>query len=145
MVPLGTNTAAGLPSRGAISSSRRRTVGSSPQTSSPTSACAMAARIPSSGTVSVSLRRSTMPGADIALTLHDLRILNHRRRRSRRRWVVRGTGHARAIASHPFGPVERVVGEAEQLGSVVRVLGERGHPYADGQTQRDATGKVDVG
>ena len=38
MVPLGTNTAASLRSRDATSSSSRCTVGSSPHTSSPTSA-----------------------------------------------------------------------------------------------------------
>src|SRR5207237_6516414 len=44
----------------AASASSRCTVGSSPQTSSPTSARAMASRISGVGSVSVSERRSTM-------------------------------------------------------------------------------------
>src|SRR5262245_24079032 len=59
MVPEATNTAASLPSRAAAIASRRWTVGSSPQTSSPTSARAMASRISGVGSVSVSERRST--------------------------------------------------------------------------------------
>src|SRR6267143_6433144 len=59
-VPAVTKSPAGLPSRCAASASRRRTVGSSPQTSSPTSARAMASRISGVGSVSVSDRRSTM-------------------------------------------------------------------------------------
>src|SRR3989440_11739505 len=60
MVPEATKTAASLPSRAAAIASRRWTVGSSPQTSSPTSARAMASRISGVGSVSVSERRSTM-------------------------------------------------------------------------------------
>src|SRR5213594_2123508 len=58
MVPDGTNRAASLPSSAATRSCRRMTVGSSPKTSSPTSAAAMAARMPGVGLVTVSLRRS---------------------------------------------------------------------------------------
>src|SRR5262245_40773167 len=58
MVPDGTKRAASLPSRAATRSCRRRTVGSSPKTSSPTSAAAMAARMPGVGLVTVSLRKS---------------------------------------------------------------------------------------
>src|SRR6516165_582789 len=58
IVPDGTNTAASLPSRSATTSSSRLTVGSSPKTSSPTSAAFMAARMPAVGRVTVSLRRS---------------------------------------------------------------------------------------
>ena len=59
MVPEGTNSPAALPTRSAKVSSSRRTVGSSPQPSSPTSAAAMAARMASVGRVIVSERRST--------------------------------------------------------------------------------------
>src|SRR5262245_36358068 len=58
MVPEGTNRAASLPSSAATRSSRRLSVGSSLKTSSPTSAEAIAARIPAVGRVTVSLRRS---------------------------------------------------------------------------------------
>src|SRR5436309_3806523 len=59
MVPLGTNSAASLPTIDAARCCRRWTVGSSSQTSSPTSAAAMAFRIDSVGSVKVSLRSST--------------------------------------------------------------------------------------
>ena len=59
-VPLATNSAASLPSSAAIFSCSALTVGSSPKTSSPTSAAAIAARIAGVGRVTVSLRRSTM-------------------------------------------------------------------------------------
>src|ERR1043166_9316140 len=60
IVPEATKTAASLPSRAAAIASSRCTVGSSPHTSSPTSARAMASRISGVGSVSVSERRSTM-------------------------------------------------------------------------------------
>src|SRR5688572_28488162 len=60
MVPEATKSAASLPSLAAAAASSRWTVGSSPQTSSPTSARAMASRISGVGSVSVSERRSTM-------------------------------------------------------------------------------------
>src|SRR5262249_12004269 len=60
MVPEGTNRPAGWPSIAAASSSRRRTVGSSPKTSSPTSARAIASRIAGVGLVNVSLRKSAI-------------------------------------------------------------------------------------
>ncbi len=56
--PVGVNNAAWCPNSPATRSSSRRTVGSSPKTSSPTSACAIAARIASVGAVTVSERRS---------------------------------------------------------------------------------------
>ena len=56
--PVGVKSAASLPKRPATFSSRARTVGSSPYTSSPTSAEAIAARMASVGLVTVSLRRS---------------------------------------------------------------------------------------
>ena len=59
-VPLVTSTAASLPSISAAIASSRLTVGSSPATSSPTSAVAMAWRISGVGRVFVSLRRSTI-------------------------------------------------------------------------------------
>src|ERR687884_157052 len=58
IVPEGAYSAASLPSRSATSSSSRFTVGSSPNTSSPTGASSIARLIPSVGRVTVSLRRS---------------------------------------------------------------------------------------
>src|SRR5215217_4403024 len=58
IVPEGAYSAASLPSRSATYSSSRFTVGSSPNTSSPTGASSIARRIPSVGRVTVSLRRS---------------------------------------------------------------------------------------
>ena len=60
MVPEGTKRAACLPRRWAMFASSALTVGSSPMTSSPTSALAMAWRISGVGFVTVSLRRSIM-------------------------------------------------------------------------------------
>ena len=59
IVPLGTNSAASLPSSPAIRCCSRLTVGSSPYWSSPTGASAMARRISGDGRVTVSERRST--------------------------------------------------------------------------------------
>ena len=59
IVPLATKTAASLPNRSAAIASRRLSVGSSPKTSSPSSASAIARRISGEGWVTVSLRRST--------------------------------------------------------------------------------------
>ena len=59
MVPLGMRQAASLPVIAAARSSSSRTVGSSPYTSSPTRAPAMARRISGVGSVTVSERRST--------------------------------------------------------------------------------------
>ena len=56
--PVGVKSAASCPNIPATRSWRASTVGSSPYTSSPTSAEAMAARIASVGRVMVSLRRS---------------------------------------------------------------------------------------
>src|SRR5687767_12351606 len=69
IVPEGTNRPASLPSRAAAIASRRCTVGSSPHTSSPTSARAMASRISGVGSVSVSERRSTMSCTGLLLAL----------------------------------------------------------------------------
>ena len=60
-VPEDTQSPAGLPSSAATSSCRRLTDGSSPYQSSPTSALAMACRMPAVGRVTVSERRSTVP------------------------------------------------------------------------------------
>ncbi len=59
IVLVGVSSAASVPSSSATVSSKRATVGSSPYTSSPTSARAVAARIRASGTVRVSLRKSS--------------------------------------------------------------------------------------
>src|SRR6266702_3140845 len=56
MHPVGTNSAASFPKISAARRSKRLTVGSSPYTSSPTSASAMARRISAVGRVTVSLR-----------------------------------------------------------------------------------------
>src|SRR6267378_5183874 len=61
MHPVGTNSAASFPKISAARVSSRFTVGSSPYTSSPTSAAAIAARISAEGRVNVSLRNSTAP------------------------------------------------------------------------------------
>src|SRR5579884_1512157 len=58
IVPVGTNSAASFPRRAAAASSSRWTVGSSPITSSPRGAAAIAAYIAGVGNVTVSLRRS---------------------------------------------------------------------------------------
>src|SRR5919197_979749 len=60
IVPDATKRPAALPSRSAAIASSRLTVGSSSQTSSPTSARAIASRISGVGSVRVSERRSTM-------------------------------------------------------------------------------------
>src|SRR5215471_9061864 len=59
IVPVATNTAACLPIRSAARASRRLMLGSSPKTSSPSSASAIARRMSGPGMVSVSDRRST--------------------------------------------------------------------------------------
>ena len=59
IVPLTVNKAASLPIFCAAIVSRRLTVGSSPKTSSPTSASYIASRMASVGWVTVSLRKST--------------------------------------------------------------------------------------
>src|ERR1700761_6825183 len=59
-VPLGKNRPASFPARSATVACKRKTVGSSPQTSSPTSAADMAASIGGVGRVTVSLRKSIM-------------------------------------------------------------------------------------
>ena len=62
IVPLGSQSAASLPSSAATCSCRRLVVGSSPYWSSPTGAAAMAARISGVGRVTVSERRSIVTG-----------------------------------------------------------------------------------
>src|SRR5438045_3347912 len=58
IVPVGVQMAASLPNMAATLSCSRLMVGSSPNTSSPTSASAMALRMPGPGLVTVSLRKS---------------------------------------------------------------------------------------
>ena len=60
--PVGVNSAASWPSSSATRRSSSVTVGSSPKTSSPTSAAAIAARMAGVGRVTVSLRRSITSG-----------------------------------------------------------------------------------
>src|SRR5205814_3032880 len=78
MVPLGTKSEAALPTISAARCCRRWIVGSSSQTSSPTSAAAIAARIDSVGRVNVSLRNSTVRA--IRLLFSQLRIDQRPRR-----------------------------------------------------------------
>ncbi len=61
-VPEGKNRPASLPARSAATACSRFTVGSSPHTSSPTGAAAIAASMAGLGRVTVSLRRSTREG-----------------------------------------------------------------------------------
>ena len=61
IVPLATSSPASAPSSSADRSSSALTVGSSPKTSSPTSASAIARRMAGEGSVTVSDRRSIMP------------------------------------------------------------------------------------
>ena len=68
-MPLVTNNPASLPSRSAAVRSSRLTVGSSPYTSSPTSASAIAWRIAVVGLVRVSLRRSITRGAVLVIVM----------------------------------------------------------------------------
>src|SRR5919109_5457335 len=72
-VPDVTKSPASLPSRSAAAASSRWIVGSSPQTSSPTSARAMASRISGVGSVSVSERRSTISCTRSPLRAQSLR------------------------------------------------------------------------
>src|SRR5215831_1166459 len=69
MVPEGTYSAASFPSNCAVTSWRRLIQGSSPKTSSPTSASAMTRRMPGEGFVTVSLRRSIMLVCSLAIPL----------------------------------------------------------------------------
>src|SRR5580704_9896843 len=68
MHPVGTNRAACFPKISAARFSNRFTVGSSPYTSSPTSASAIARRISTVGRVTVSLRKSTIPSSRVTLS-----------------------------------------------------------------------------
>src|SRR5579875_927877 len=86
MVPDGTNRAASLPSSPAMRSSKRLTVGSSPKTSSPTSAVCMAARIAGVGRVTVSLRRS-MNGSDMRISFTLIVTVNRGERAASAGWV----------------------------------------------------------
>src|ERR1700736_6454532 len=140
IVPLGTNTAASLPSRSAISASRRFTVGSSPHTSSPTSARAMAARMRESGTVKVSLRRSMMVvGTGAGLRFLRAGTVYHSHGSPPSGHSMLGIRrHARAVPAGPFRAVESLVGQAEQFARAVDVLRERRATDADGDPQLDA-------
>jgi hypothetical protein len=71
MVPLETNRPASFPTRSAAIASSRLIVGSSPNTSSPTSAVAIASRMAGVGRVTVSLRKS-MNGIDETSKLSDM-------------------------------------------------------------------------
>src|SRR5437588_3132532 len=90
IVPDGTNSAASFPTRSAKASWRALTVGSSPYTSSPTSASAMARRISGVGWVTVSERRSAYPDGTSS------RLLSPRR-------VAFGKHVARPVGALPVG------------------------------------------
>src|SRR5580704_1743777 len=68
MHPVGTNKAASFPKISAARRSSRLTVGSSPYTSSPTTASAIARRISAVGRVTVSLRKSTIFSSGVRLS-----------------------------------------------------------------------------
>src|SRR5690349_16885654 len=70
MEPDGANSAASCPNSVATRFCRSLTLGSSPNTSSPTGAAAIAARMPSVGLVIVSARRTTGPVAARSPTKH---------------------------------------------------------------------------
>lgn len=72
ITPDGVNNAPEKPKSPASRSSSARTVGSSPNRSSPTSAAAIAARIPAPGRVTVSLRRSTVSKLPMLMTVRQL-------------------------------------------------------------------------
>src|SRR3954465_5948597 len=77
-VPEGKKSPASWPKRSAHAAWRRFTVGSSPKTSSPTAASAMARRMAADGCVTVSLRRSIIPPLSQAL----IHLLERRRARA---------------------------------------------------------------
>src|SRR5581483_12288159 len=146
MVPLGTNIAAGLPSSSAQCASRALTVGSSPQTSSPTSAVAIARRIPSSGTVKVSLRRSI--GLSLIVVLVSPGAAGRPGGRAGQGTPARRVAdEADAVAAGPLGAIQGVVGEAQQLARVTGVVGIRDAADADRDPHRrgvDAEAQVHV-
>ena len=83
--PVGMNSAASCPNSPATRSSSAATVGSSPYTSSPTSAAAIAARIASVGLVRVSERRSiTGPSSAWQRSAHARRSISATRNASSR-------------------------------------------------------------
>src|SRR5215510_8203336 len=132
IVPLGTNSAAGLPSSSAARSCSRFTVGCSPYTSSPTSAAAIAARIAGVGRVTVSLRRSMVfmrrayrAAPEFATTAFGVR--KHARRMPNS-WSVMAAeldlGDAQRGAPPPASRFERPVGGAEMVRDQFRDLAE---------------------
>src|SRR5262245_24162081 len=72
MLPLGTNRAASLPTMAAARASSFFTVGSSPKTSSPTSASAIAWRMAGVGCVTVSERKSMRVRFDFSVVGKDV-------------------------------------------------------------------------
>src|SRR3990170_1026782 len=113
MVPVGTKTAAALPVILAARASRAFTVGSSPKTSSPTRARAIASRMAPVGSVTVSLRRSITRTAVGAAGSWRLGLMG---RTGRRVHADSPAGHGRPYIGHeeqqhPFhgqGPQRRV-------------------------------------
>ena len=98
IVPEATKSPASLPSSSAARSSRAMTVGSSPKTSSPTSAAAIARRISAVGLVTVSDRRSIM-------SMGHGRIPRRRVEGGRERLGGRGIGIDRGCTVRPWAAV----------------------------------------
>src|SRR3954464_6514744 len=109
--PVGMNSAASCPNRPATRSSSRATVGSSPYTSSPTSARAIACRIASVGRVRVSLRRSITCSR---LPQH----LGDQERQLQGLHPVQARGAHRLVAV-PEVDLEQLLAAADALGDVV--------------------------
>src|SRR5205823_3046660 len=112
--PVGANRAASCPNIRATRSSSALTVGSSPYTSSPTSAAAIAARIPAVGRVTVSDRRSTISATRTLSPQH----LRHEKRQLQRLLGVQARVTRGLV---PVGQVYVLDGlrTAEALGHVV--------------------------
>src|SRR6266850_516636 len=157
-VPEGKKSASSKPKISAARACSRFTVGSSPKTSSPSSASSIARRMAGVGRVTVSERRSTMPvtlGYYLTFTCHrreaHVRLPHPRPRRGARRDKRYGTAisheehhHARALRR---GRADRHGGARGRAadGEAARPHGHRGeqaergrHPRARAGEEREA-------
>src|SRR5215203_1465157 len=112
IAPEETKSPPSLPSSSATRSSSARTVGSSPKTSSPTSACAIASRIAGVGRVTVSDRRSACTASVLVEHLGD------EERQLEALLVVEPGVADRLVAQVEVG-VEDLLRPADALGDVV--------------------------
>src|SRR5438132_815573 len=135
IVPVGTHTAASLPSSAATRSCSVLTVGSSPYTSSPTSAAAIAARIPAVGRVTVSDRRSTISATRTLSPQH----LRHEKRQLQRLLGVQSRV-TRGLVPVGQGDVVRV----ELLAQLQRDVRRRGGAELDPDRVGDARHEIHV-